>query len=187
MSFATLSAENRLNVGLRELDCSESAFSKIADLPGTSVSHALRGHTPFTNERGAHAMKVLSELRELAASTGGVPINFSNPSVIRNLLEERRRLKREATAPPEVVSVSVGGYLLVDRSSFGQLITTTFAAMAAKMSRQTAERVAEELRKLGQKAVEIHANLSGGNNSTFESIMGLPEVESVIVGEAEPQ
>jgi len=131
----------------------------------------------------------IRECKELKASAGGIPVAFVNAEVIHGLLMERRRLKRDASAPPQVFSVSIGGYWFVERSSFNQLVSTTFQLMAAKMNRQTAERIVSALKDQGHEVVKIHPYPGGGSrSSSFEQLMNLPQVEAdIIVGEAEPQ
>jgi hypothetical protein len=175
MSFAitALSPENRLSDGLRELDCSASSFAKIADLPGTSVSLALSGHTPFTNERGLHAMRVLSELRELAASAG-VPVSYANPNAIRQLLDERRRLSR-VPPPHTAFNVRIGDYFFVEKTKFTGLVTCVFASMAPRLSRSVADAVSAELKRQGHERVEVCPNPTGAGGPSFETLFGLEE------------
>jgi hypothetical protein len=150
MSFAltSLSPESRLSVGLNELDCSASAFGKICDLPGTAISQALSGHTPLSNERGTLAMKVLGELRELVASTNGIPVSFANPSIIRKLLDEKRRMSRGIPQPTSF-NVKIGNCFFVEKHEFFGVSTTIFMSTASRVSHAVADSIAAELLHLG--------------------------------------
>jgi hypothetical protein len=176
MSFALTpsSPEHRLAAALIEFDCSASAFSKISDLPGTAVGQALTGHTAFSNERGTHAMTVVSELRELVASTGGVPVNFSNPTTIRKLLDERRRLRRGVVPQPTSFNVRVNSAWFVEKTKYTGLVTTLFTSMSPRVTRDVADAVANELLRLGYEDVSIHPT-PGYGGASFERLFGLEE------------
>jgi hypothetical protein len=88
---------------------------------------------------------------------------------------ERRRLNREVKAPPQTFGVTVRGHWFVERNKCGELITTAFGLMGAKMDAQTAERVSAELKRLSLEDVEVVPSPSGGNAASFERLMGFPE------------
>jgi len=196
-AFATYDENNLVMRGCDELPCTPTTFLPALlaldrDAPSvsdTALSKALRGNGRLTPEKYKALLDKIRECKELKASAGGIPVAFVNAEVIHGLLMERRRLKRDASAPPQVFSVSIGGYWFVERSSFNQLVSTTFQLMAAKMNRQTAERIVSALKDQGHEVVKIHPYPGGGSrSSSFEQLMNLPQVEAdIIVGEAEPQ
>jgi hypothetical protein len=189
MPFALtpLSAENRLNVWLNESDCSASAFAKIFGIPATAIDRGLQGHTAFSNERSVEVTTGVSELRALQDSIGGIPINFSNPSVIRKILDERRRLSR-VTPAPTAFNVRVGEYWLVENTKYTGLVTTMFPIMASKMTRAVADEVVAELKRRGLEHVDAYPSPTSGSGTSFERVFGLEEKsDPTISKEYEPQ
>jgi hypothetical protein len=195
--LATHDERNRIILGCAELPCAPSTFLPALlaldhDAPSvsdTSLSKALRGNGHLSPEKYSALLNKIAECKELKASAGGIPVAFVSAEIIHGLLMERRRLRREVTAPQQIFSVSIDCYWFVERNTVGQIIQTTFQMMAAKMDRGTAQRVVSELKKRGHEVVEIHANPSGGNGSSFEHLMNFPPVVEVeaVIGEAEPQ
>lgn len=174
MSFAKFSPEGLLLRGLQDLDCTKASFAHIANIPSTAVSLALSGHTAFTNERGVHALKVLGEIRELAASTGGIPISFANPTLIRELLDQRRV---QRTSSSRLFSVCIDGRWFVGRDSqLGGIGLATGIMVAAAMTAATADLLLAALKNSGIDA-SVHANPFADRDSmgqSFESLWGLP-------------
>jgi hypothetical protein len=177
MSFAKFSPEDLLLRGLQDLDCTKASFAHIANIPSTAVSLALSGHTAFTNLRGVHALKVLVELRDLAASTGGIPISFANPTLIRELLDRRRDQRR--TPEPRLFSVSIDGRWFVGRDCLGSIGLTIGIIQAAAMTAATADLLLAALKNSGIDA-SVHPNPFCGPDamgSSFESLWGLQPQE----------
>jgi len=94
MSLATLSPEAQIGNGLRELDCAESNFAKIAGVVGKSrLAESLSGQKDFNLRDAEKMLEVLQEMRELR-DTSATPPDWKKVDEIREALAARREGKK---------------------------------------------------------------------------------------------
>ncbi len=80
MAFATLSPENMILTGLKDLDCPGSLFVNICRASGVQVSQGgfsqtMNGKSPaFDRELAQKMLDVLKQLKSLQKSVGVVPL-----------------------------------------------------------------------------------------------------------------
>jgi len=186
MAFAKFSAESVLERGLLELGCSAGSFGKIADISPTVISLAFRGHAPFPGDRATHVLAVLKELQELSEQGGGLPISFANPSIIRALLDEKRRLKSDPTKQ-KFYSVQVSKVNGMGSSWFSGsdertgIYTTRSRIFSCGMTLAVAQKLVTALKRSGCPDAAIFENeLKNADNSSIEfaSIWKLPMPEA---------
>jgi hypothetical protein len=94
---ASLSAENLLSNGLRELDMTVSTFAALyGDRSGSYLSQVFSGNRNLENEEGQRMLALLAELRELADAVAPIPVAFKNATLLRQILQDRRERKEAA-------------------------------------------------------------------------------------------
>jgi hypothetical protein len=96
--FATLSYENRISEKMQSLGCSADFLSVLARVPASRLSHAFRGVRPLSNADGEMFLSILKGLEALVQSVAPVPVAFKNPSLIRELINDRDASKATAVA-----------------------------------------------------------------------------------------
>jgi|SRR5262249_19961136 len=90
MGLATYSPEGRIKNGLRELNCAESNFAKIAAIVGkTRLMEGLAGENDFDNSTAEQLLSVLNEMKELQAEIDA-PLDWSKVDRIQTALVVRR-------------------------------------------------------------------------------------------------
>jgi hypothetical protein len=89
--FASLSAENMILEGLRDLDMTVFFLSSCQDeLSHSRIAHGLSGAKPLTNEQSARLLKLVREFQSLAAEHQPLPLRWCQPSLYKAVLAERR-------------------------------------------------------------------------------------------------
>jgi len=90
MSLAALSPETQINNALRELDCADSNFAKIAGVVGKSrLAEGLTGQKDFERCDAEKMLAVLREMRELRDASA-IPPDWKKVDEIREALAARR-------------------------------------------------------------------------------------------------
>lgn len=84
---ASLSAENRINARLGEMNLSASFLCALADIPGSRLSQALRGIKALDNEDARIFLNLLDELEAWVKAFEPVPFALDNPSRVKNFLK----------------------------------------------------------------------------------------------------
>jgi hypothetical protein len=94
MSLAALSPETQIGNALRELDCAESNFAKIAGVVGKSrLAEGLAGQKDFERRDAEKMLAVLQEMRELRDASA-IPPDWKKVDEIREALAARREGKK---------------------------------------------------------------------------------------------
>lgn len=94
MSLAAFSPEVQIGNALRELDCAESNFAKIAGVVGKSrLAEGLSGQKDFERRDAEKMLAVLQEMRELRDASA-IPPDWKRVDEIREALAARREGKR---------------------------------------------------------------------------------------------
>jgi hypothetical protein len=90
MGLAAFSPEMRIRNGLRELNCAESNFAKIAGIVGkTRLIEGLAGENDFDNPTAEKLLAVLNEMKGLQTEIDA-PIDWSQVNKIETALLVRR-------------------------------------------------------------------------------------------------
>ena len=91
--LAALSPEVKIKNGLRELNCAEYIFARIAGVVGkTRLAEGLAGQRGFERRDAEKMLEVLQEMQELQAAVG-VPIDWSRVDKVQIALTVRRVAK----------------------------------------------------------------------------------------------
>ena len=109
MSLATYSSEMKLKTGLRDLRCAEYNFAKIAGV--VSKSRLAQGlsddplvHKTFESRDAEAMLNVLEEMKELQATIGDIPIDWTRVDKITVAPTLRRisKIEKELELEPNV-------------------------------------------------------------------------------------
>lgn len=94
MALAAYSPEAQLGNGLRELNCADTNFAKIAGVCGKSrLIEGLSGLNDFSRHDALEMLRVLAEMKELQAASE-VPVDWKNVDAIKEALAARRAGKK---------------------------------------------------------------------------------------------
>jgi hypothetical protein len=83
--------ESNIVERLNRLRCPIATFAAIdGQISNSRLSESLRGLTLLRNEDSSRLMSLLSEMERLAALAAPMPLEFRNPPLVRQLLEDMR-------------------------------------------------------------------------------------------------
>jgi hypothetical protein len=167
MAFESMSTENRIQNGLRELDASLNFFAALQDdVSVSTLQKALNGTRVLENDYAAPLLRLLRELQSIQRECVPYPVAFKveNVALFRELLATRRQ---QGPKPAEAIfnvyfseNGTVGQYFVQRQRNYAgkfEIKFTSFPSSAASFDRKTAERICASLVAQGYKAAAIAA------------------------------